>query len=291
MKDYLLVILAVILLAFCFVLQKIYQQKTDDSVISAVDFSIITGIFSAILLIICEGFLVSFTWFSFIYAFLKSACVLGCTVFSFKIMKCGSVAFYMLFLMSGGMLVPSVWGWLFLGEKPKALHIIGVAVILASIILNNVGKQKPSAKLLIMCVGVFILNGFVSVFSKLHQINTTYAAVSTGDYAMLSAITSIIMSLALRVILSLKEQNKKQRVELKFLPVILALIYGIAMTVSSVLQLAGAKSLPASMLYPMITGGSIAFSGIFGLIVLKEKLSVKGWASVILCCIGTCLFM
>ena len=172
--------------------------------------------------------------------------------------------------MSGGMLVPSAWGWFFLGEKPKVLHIIGVAVILASIILNNVGKQKPSAKLLIMCVGVFILNGFVSVFSKLHQINTTYAAVSTGDYAMLSAMTSIIMSLVLRVILSLKERDKKHRVELKFLPGILALIYAVAMTVSSVLQLAGAKSLPASMLYPMITGGSIAFSGIFGLIILKE---------------------
>lgn len=291
MKDYLLVILAVILLAFCFVVQKIYQQKTDDSAVSAVDFSIITGIFSAILLIICEGFSVSFTWFSFIYAFLKSACVLGYTVISFKIMKCGSVAFYMLFLMSGGMLVPSVWGWFFLGENPKALHIIGVVVILASIILNNVGKERPSAKVLIMCVGVFILNGFVSVFSKLHQINTTYASVSTADYAMLSAVTSIVMSLTLRFILSLKERNKKHRAKLKFLPGILALIYAVAMTISSVLQLEGAKNLPASMLYPMITGGAVAFSGIFGLIILKEKLSVKGWVSVILCCIGTCLFI
>ena len=62
-------------------------------------------------------------------------------IIGFRIMKESSVAIYMLFLMSGGMLVPSVWGWIFLHEEPKPMHIIGLVVILVSIIINNVGKE------------------------------------------------------------------------------------------------------------------------------------------------------
>ena len=207
-------------------------------------------------------------------------------------MKESSVAIYMLFLMSGGMLVPSVWGWIFLHEEPKPMHIIGLVVILVSIIINNVGKEKLSAKLFLMCCAVFILNGFVSVFSKLHQVNTTYEMVSTVEYAMLSAVASLAMSLILKGVLSLKKSGEtRQKLQIKLLPIIIVFAYSILGTVSSILQLEGAKNLPASMLYPMITGGSVALTGVFALIFFKEKLSLRGWISVALCCAGTCLFI
>ena len=116
MKDYLLVILSVILLAFGFILQKVYQRRTADTTEGGIDVSIISAVFSISLLILTSGFSISFTRFSAINAMIKSACCLAYTVIGFKIMKEGSVALYMLFLMSGGMLVPSVWGWIFLDE-------------------------------------------------------------------------------------------------------------------------------------------------------------------------------
>ena len=51
-------------------------------------------------------------------------CGLAYTVIGFRIMKEGSMALFTLFLMSGGMLVPAVWGWLFLHEKPVPLHLL-----------------------------------------------------------------------------------------------------------------------------------------------------------------------
>ena len=292
MKDYLLVILSVILLAFGFILQKVYQRLTADTTEGGIDFSIISAVFSIILLILTSGFSISFTRFSAINAMIKSACCLAYTVIGFKIMKEGSVALYMLFLMSGGMLVPSVWGWIFLDEEPKLLHILGLAVILVSIILNNLGKEKLKAKVLLMCCAVFVLNGFVSVFSKLHQVNTVYEMVPTLDYAMLSTVASLIMSLILKAVLSLKNAHKdKTKFKFSWLPIIIVASYSILGTVSSILQLEGAKNLPASMLYPMITGGSVALTGVFALIFFKEKLSARGWVSVTLCCIGTCFFI
>ena len=292
MKDYLLVILSVILLAFGFILQKVYQRRTADITEGGIDFSIIAAVFSIILLILTSGFSISFTPFSAINAMIKSACCLAYTVIGFKIMKEGSVALYMLFLMSGGMLVPSVWGWIFLDEEPKLLHILGLAVILVSIILNNLGKEKLKVKVLLMCCAVFVLNGFVSVFSKLHQVNTVYEMVPTLDYAMLSTVASLSMSLILKAVLSVKKANKvKEKLKFSPLPIIIVALYSVLGTFSSVLQLEGAKNLPASMLYPMITGGSVALTGAFALIFFKEKLSVRGWVSVALCCIGTCFFI
>ena len=292
MKDYLMIILAVALLALGFVMQKIYQKRTDDTTEGGVDFSIISGLFSIVILILTSGFSISFTWYSMINAVLKSTCCLAYTIIGFRIMKESSVSIYMLFLMSGGMLVPSVWGWIFLNEDPKPLHILGLAVILVSIIINNIGKEKLSAKLLLMCCAVFVLNGFVSVFSKLHQVNTTYEMVSTVEYAMLSAIASLFMSLVLKVWLALKKSKADvKKLKISLLPIIIVLAYSILGTVSSILQLEGAKNLPASMLYPMITGGSVALTGVFALIFFKEKLSARGWISVTLCCIGTCFFI
>lgn len=57
------------------------------------------------------------------------------------------------------------------------------------------------------------------------------------------------------------------------------------------LQLYGAKSLPATLLYPFITGGSIVFSTMIGTVMFKEKISGKLLISVVLCFVGTILFI
>ena len=57
------------------------------------------------------------------------------------------------------------------------------------------------------------------------------------------------------------------------------------------LQLMGAKALPATVLYPLVTGGSIVFSAFSGMIFLREKLSRRQITSIILCVAGTLLFL
>ena len=61
--------------------------------------------------------------------------------------------------------------------------------------------------------------------------------------------------------------------------------------VSYTLQLIGAKELPATVLYPIVTGGSIVLSALSGRVFFKEKLSGYQLASIVLCLIGTLLFL
>ena len=66
-----------------------------------------------------------------------------------------------------------------------------------------------------------------------------------------------------------------------------ALIGGI----SYLLQLVGARDLPASVLYPMITGGSIIFSTLSGMVFFKERPQRKQLLGILACFLGTLFFL
>ncbi len=61
--------------------------------------------------------------------------------------------------------------------------------------------------------------------------------------------------------------------------------------ISYILQLIGAESLPASVLYPFITGGSIILTSFAGVAFFKEKLTIRQWMAVTACFVGTLLFL
>lgn len=290
--DYLKVLFSVVLLAVGFIVQKIYQKGSVSSNGSSVMFSIISAFCSVIVLVLLNGFSFAFTPYSAVNSLLRSFCALAYTVLGFQIMREGKVAFYMLFLMSGGMLVPAVWGWLFLAEEVTPLRVLGSLVLVASIALSNSGESRPSLKTVLKCCAVFFLNGFVSVLSKLHQINTAYSAVGTTEYAMLGTLCTLLMSMALLAVMTVKNKSYGElRTHFRLRTLLLVPLYSALGTVSSLFQLDGAKNLPASVLYPMITGGTVVLTGLFALLFFGEKLSRRGWAGIALCLAGTCMFL
>ncbi len=299
MLDYLLVLLSVVLLAGAFTVQKFYQKSTDGSTESSTVFSMVSAICSITFLILrnvtADGLMVEFSWYSLINSILKGACGFLYTIIGFKILQRSNVATYMLFLMSGGMVVPAIWGWAFLGEQATVLRVIGIVVILISIVLSNSSVKKLDRKLILMCVSVFILNGFVSVFSKLHQVaDAKFNPIDTVSYALIGTICSFIMSSSLKLGIALKNKKKtedKGKTKIKIWSILLIVLYSVLGTISNLLQLSGAKNLDASVLYPMVTGGTIVLSGIFALIFFNEKPSKKEWIGIALCLVGTCLFL
>ena len=61
--------------------------------------------------------------------------------------------------------------------------------------------------------------------------------------------------------------------------------------ISSVLQLKGAQTIDASLLYPFITGGSIVFSSLVGILLFREKPTRRMCISIALAFIGTLFFL
>ncbi len=282
------VIAAVILLAFDFALQRKYQTMEGANLIAGLKFNAVSGLMMTVIFFALSGFRVEFSPFSLIMAFAMALFNTSYSVIGFRILKNSGMAIYSLFLMSGGMLLPYFYGVLFLGEELNLFRIAGVAVILMAVILSNKSKQKIKASIWLYCAAVFILNGLVSIVSKTHQIHEIYATISSGAFVMYSGIFRALLSFL--VLLFLKQEKQSTFFLSKTTILVLggsALVGG----VSYMFQLIGAKDLPATVLYPMVTGGSIIFSAISGKVFFKERLTVYQIASIALCFIGTLLFL
>ncbi len=285
--NYILVIIATVLLAFDFSFAKMYQMSQGTAFSEGLKFNAAIGLFSAAIFFILSGFNTDFSLYSMLLALGMSACCMLYSIIGLVILKLSNISVYTVFLMCGGMLLPYIFGICFLDEKPTLLRIVGIIIMLVAVFLSNRTKFEFNPTLLLLCLLIFVLNGMVSIISKCHQITTSFETVDSTTFVMYSGICKFILS-SIALIFCKKEKGlyfSSKKVIL--IMVASALIGG----VSYMLQLIGATQLPASVLYPICTGGSILFSSLAGVILFKEKLSTYQTASVILCIIGTLLFL
>lgn len=286
--DYTIVIMAALLLSFDFALQKKYQATEGADLLSGLKFNAIIGLITAIIFFAFSGFKIEFSVFSATLAFFMSLCCTAYTILGFRILKAGNMAVYSIFLMSGGMLLPYLFGVFFLEEKLTYIRILGLIIILLAIIFSNKSKYSFNKSQLLLCIAIFILNGIVSIISKCHQINTTNSTVNCMTFVMYSGIWKFILSSVVLLIC------KKESSDFSFSSKLSILILPCSAVVSGVsymFQLIGATNLPATVLYPLVTGGSIIFSAFSGRIFFKEKFSFWQILSILLCFAGTLLFL
>ena len=295
MKDYGLLTLAAVLLAVDFAIAKLYQKRAGTSLSAGFAFNALLGLFTAFVFWIIGGFSFQITTFSTVMAVLLTVFCTSYTLIGFRILRTGSMALYSLFLMTGGMTLPYLWGLFFLDEPFSWLRTAGLCVLMGAVLLSNLPKkgEKINAKLILMCVTIFALNGCVSIVSKTHQIEATLPAVDTNGFVVLSGLAKFVISGTAFLIAKAVGKKKAAREEAPKRLSILLLILCSAIVggMSYLLQLVGAKNLPATVLYPFITGGSMVFSSIVGIVAFREKPSKLLLFSIGACFVGTLMFL
>ena len=132
MKYYLMIVLAVILLAGDFAVNKFYQKHYE----TGLKFNALMGLFTAIIFFAINEFKFEFSAFSMLMAGIVALSIMSYSILGFRVLKSGSMAFYTLFLMCGGMFVPYVWGVLFLQEKLSLMHFAGLILIISAMVLT-----------------------------------------------------------------------------------------------------------------------------------------------------------
>lgn len=290
MDAYILIMIADFFLTAAFVFQKKFQRCAGISLKAGLVYNLLHGLFSAAFFLIVSGFKITISAFSVFMAASFATAAMLCIIMGFRIMQKGNMSLYTLFLMSGGMIEPYLWGVMLLGEKMTVAGIIGLAAIAAAIIISNSGVKKPDKTQLILCIAVFILNGATSIASKMHQMNPVSARVSVENFAFIIAVMKVIVcSLSLLVCRNKMKENTRELKLFRLMPIIFAA--AAAEGIFLMMQLIGASSLPASVMFPIVTGGTVILSSVAGSAVFREKLSSKQWAGIVLCFIGTVLFL
>ena len=265
-QDYILQIISTVLLALNFAVTKAYQQKEGTSLEKGLQFNIVLGLFSAVFFWALNGFRLECSAFSVLMASAFAVLKAAYTIIGFQIMSKGKISF--------------------LNEPASLLRTTGLLVIAAALFIINADGPKPGIKQILMCCAVFVLNGFVSVISKEHQINT--AAVSAMDFVVLTGIATAVLCSAALFFVKRKSGEKK---DFSFKPVMLILGAALLSGFSYLLQLIGAENLPSTVLYPIITGGSIIFTAFSGILFFKEKVTSRTMLGMGLCFLGTCMFL
>ncbi len=294
--EYLFLLISVVCIGAQFAVTKLYQTKAGSGFYASLLFSLTSSILPLIVFAAICNFNISFNWFSFLMAAGATLSIVIYTILGMKIMSISSVAIYTMFLMAGGMFVPFLFGVIFLNEQLSALKIIGVVLILVALILPVLNKSEEKSKnlklFIILSVLVFIFNGLVGVFNKTHQISQY--AISTFEFLFWQkCITSVVMFIFCIVFAFTNKDKQSIKFDIKnsliLLPIVL--IFVLVSQGGNALQLISAKTVDAAVMFPIITGGTIVFSSLFGMIFFKEKINKKGLISLILALVASILFI
>lgn len=286
-----LVLLSVVFLALQFSVNKGYQKRFGAGITVSLCFTSLSGILTAFLFFCINGFSLRSTPVSLLYAAAIAVLCLSYNLIGFRIFALGSLSVYTLFLMLGGMILPYFYGVFALDEPATVPRIIGLLILILSLFFplldaRQNGSKKTIVPFFALCILVFFLNGGVSILSKAHQSAASAdTIVGTSDFVILTnGINGVLSAVSLGIVTFVKRSsagfagvNSPERSAMEKKPLsgirhvlLLALAGAVCNGTSYYLQLIGAAHIDASMLYPIVTGGSVVLSALAGILFFHE---------------------
>ena len=184
-------------------------------------------------------------------------------------------------LASFSVVIPLIWGITVGNETLKSLQYPALILLFLAIILTNADKIKAKKTtqtnycLWLLFVGItFACNGICSILQKQHQ--TLY----TGEYSNEFMLFAMLLCSAIFSILAFRKTSFK---ELKMLRgKQYGVLSGLANAIANFLTLVLAGTENASVLFPIISAGTILASLVCGRLLFKEKLKANHYAALAL---------
>lgn len=303
MIDYIVISLAVLCFAAQFAFTKIYENSVKQTLVTTLIMLLLTSFSGMALYLFIGGFHVEFSMTSLAWALFLAIVMIPYYVVGIKVISLGSLAIYGMYMMLGGMLVPFLYGIVFLHEEITVCKIFGTVLMSFFIVLQALWAKEPSGsedksngrnkKILFfaLCLLIFLLNGLTGVIAKAHQISS--AAIDEISFTVVSCGLTALFSLVLLIIIHIKNAKEKileAKGALKLKPIIIMAFIGIASYTGNFLHLKAANNVPASVQFPLVSGGVILISALTSTLIFKEKNSPKEWISVIGAFLSTILF-
>lgn len=279
---YILLILAALLFAMQFLFNQQFRRLNGDGIDSTVTFSMYTNGISFLILLVLSGFNLTVTWFSALIAIIYAVALLLYSYAGLKAFATANLSLFSIFTMLGGMLMPFTYGVIFCDEELSVPKICCVVLIIVATLLTF-EKSERKGRNLKYYLAVFLLNGTVSVLAKMHQYNTE---LSVDSYSFMATVNIFVFVICLAF--QLIKNRKVTVVSFKELGSVSG--YAVCSGVGNLFSLLALSKLPASVQFPIITGGVMCFSTVISFI-RKEKPTPRTVISVVLASVSTVLMM
>lgn len=279
---YLILILAAFLFSVQFLFNQQYRQLKGEGMDATMTFSLYTSAISFVILLVLGGFRLHITWFSLVIAVLYAAVCLLSSYAGLKAFGTANLSVYSIFMMLGGMLLPFAYGILFANETftfAKAMSILLICTAVGCSFEKGTGGKNAYR----FYAAIFVLNGLVGVLSKIHLSVPTLAVDS---YSFMATIQLALLVMCLLYCLITGQGIPRQSGKLYLCLSGYAVCNGIGNLFCQI----ALTSLPASVQYPIITGGVMVFSTLISF-VRREPLGGKTYLAAALACLSTILIL
>ncbi len=250
-----------------------YERECKSSLSSSMMFIFGGAVAGLVVLLAVNGFKWEFTPFTLLMASLAALDGMAFTFCSMKALGKINLSLYSLFSMLGGMVLPFCLGVFIFDEVftvGKAVCL--VAVIVALCLSVEKGKAKGGT---VYYIGVFVFNGLSGVIAKLFQ-SGNYPKTSEAAYSVWTAVVTAVLS-GIILLFALR----KEKLKLSPKAVLMMSGNGILNRVANFLLLLSLAYLPASVQYPMITGGVMIVSTLLSYFT-PNKPKAREWVSLAL---------
>ena len=279
---YLILILAAFLFAVQFLFNQQYRRLKGEGLDATMTFSLYTSAISFVILFALGGFQLHITWFSLLIAVLYAAVCLLSSYAGLKAFGTANLSVYSIFMMLGGMLLPFAYGILFANEAlsfAKALSILLICTAVGCSFEKGAGGKNAYR----FYAAIFVLNGLVGVLSKIHL---SVPALAVDSYSFMATIQLALLAMCLLYCFITRQGIPKQSGKLYLCLSGYAVCNGIGNLFCQI----ALTSLPASVQYPIITGGVMVFSTLISL-VRREPIGGKTYLAATLASLSTILIL
>lgn len=289
--EYVLIVLSTILFGGQFIALNAYQDKNKKSFRSILFFCLLFSFTGAFIFLALNGFLIGFSLYTFLISLGAALIQMLLQFAGIKALSKGRVEIYSLFNVAGGMSVSYIFGITYFHEEIKIVHIIGLILIILCLLVPIFFEKKESFKsgylFYVLCVVVFLSNGFFGTINKIHIVSTEGLSIKEYMFYMYSWI--FVISLITLLISSIKNTDKvKPLVNVK--GSLFAVLYGLLNGFGMFMQYMYADTIPASILFPLSNVGCIIFSLIIGCIAYRKKPKLQDIIELVIALSGMTLF-
>ena len=190
-------------------------------------------------------------------------------IFSYLAISCGSLAITSL-VSSYSLMIPTFYGIFFLNEKTSLWLFLGIALLCVSLVLINLKKnnQKDEVKItprwIVYVILSFLGNGLCTTVQKQQQLDFN------GMYKNELMIIALVTVSVCVFVFSLFREKKQIKGCVKFSW--LAVICGVANGAVNMLVMVLSNRMPASVMFPLVSSGSIVATVTISILLYKEKL-------------------
>lgn len=274
---YAVISFSALLFALQFMFSEGYQKENGSGLEASLKLSFYTSILGFAVLFMINGFRIKITLFSIAIAVVLGIVNIVINYSTVRAFQYGNLSIYSVFSMIGGMLLPFIYGIL-CGEKLTIMKLI-CCILITMAVAITVNRGDSYRKAFKYYITVFIFNGMVGIISKFHQ-SYSGICVDSASFVMLTSITTLLLSAVLMACVKVED--------LKISIKSFALCMGGAVfnKVANLMLLIALIRLPASVQYPIVTGGVIVFSTIIDLL-RKVKVSKKETVAAAVACVAT----